>query len=178
MKCEVLIGEDAEAARKEGKRLEWWSDAKASFMPHSPDSFCGSTVFRLAPEQPVPPGNLTTTEARQLAAQGVAVQWWSKMGNVWYDCEDDWQCNLIYPYRRKPETKRVPLGPEDVKTGDRVRNWTSALVAAVVTVDHYNRGFMVCDAGGVRIHKLDSCMDWEISRDDKPFKPMSKEVES
>ena len=178
MKCEVLIGDDAEQARKEGKRLEWWSDAKASFMPHSPDSFCGSTVFRLAPEQPVPPGDLTATEARQLCEKGTAVQWRSAMCSVWYDCpHEHWPWNPIYPYRRKPETKRVPLGPEDVPPGSVVRrnNWPKARWCYIQPTDLAD--FALLWHGNEGPENL--LLHFEISRDGgKTWGPCSKEVES
>lgn len=70
---------------------------------------------------PVPPGDLTWEEARDLRNKGVVIQ--EDIDGCWIDvriCAGD---DLIKDraYRRKPALRMVPLGPEDVKPGDVFR---------------------------------------------------------
>lgn len=70
---------------KAGRKVQYQTDQ--GWQPATPPvwNFCAYT-YRLAPE-PVPPGDLTWEEARELQEQGVETQYWARANQppVWVD---------------------------------------------------------------------------------------------
>ena len=150
--------------------------------------------FRLKPA-PVPPGDLTWDEARELHEEGVSIQFcapghysaladecgaWDDVVS-WFDCSGRNEIEAA-AYRRKPQPKRVPLGPEDVPPGSVFRNqhwgrsWSACLgawteIVGLATVN--------ADAPALAIKRsYQALLDegWQISRDGgKTWEPCWKE---
>ena len=85
-------------------------------------------LHRNRPEkpEPVPPGDLTWEEALECVNRGELLQRYCSHVGLWVDSEANLTRDILslsrgLPYRRKPEPKRVPLGPEDVPPGSIVR---------------------------------------------------------
>lgn len=96
-----------------------------SSREHDPDSICESLPHRRKPvsDPDAVTGDMVT------AAKGKGFQYRIPVIlGKWVDCGEGyepWPTNSHYEYRRKPETRMVPLGPEDITPGTviRSRNW-------------------------------------------------------
>ena len=186
MKYEVLQGQDAEAARLAGKKLEWYG-VKGVWTPrhNQQAATTPNDLYRLAPEpvppKPVPPGDLTMEQAQDLQKQRVELQWMGAGKNTWVDQPPStaiwvWSIDRTAAWRRKPEPKRVPLGPEDVPPGSLLRDpeWPAGSWRAVLGV-----GSSVIWYGGAAKTEFVALLNSgiEISRDGgETWEPCSKEA--
>lgn len=145
--------------------------------------------IRLKPQQP-PLDPYAELKAAHAAGRTIQYKW--DNDRQWFDCygAPHWTINPEIQYRIKPEPRKVPLGPDDVKVGDQLRfSETEDILAdgehegsIILSVTKFGILVASCkmgeSVGFVEMFTWERLMPHEIKRStDSVFQPCHKLVE-
>ena len=155
-----------------------WATYSEECEPNASDKYYFMRTSRPLPVKPDP-----YAAEKAAFAQGKTIQSYSTMGRKWIDLPIPSWCAPPNTYRVKPDPVLVPLGPDDVKCGQRIKhkNYDVSIESMICGVFGDGVARVQWSTGGVSMEIVkwgELKREWSIDRNDgKGWVACSKEVQ-